>query len=199
MDLLDLDSLHILCWWISTVWVIDVWQINTLFGINIPLQSQLVFSQNCHRKNGHISEKKTCGEHYNIEEWTKYEHREILPPNTPQNQQGPPPVVTVLMPNLARFRHPRWMGIHLASVQINSICSWGVKQWEWEKKKACTRGNRFIIHIRFERFFSFKEWFGSYRDVQIKLPWMLSYFPTPATSKIERAGKAKQTATAKNG
>ena len=187
-----------LCWWISTVWVIDVWQINTLFGINIPLQSQLVFSQNCHRKNGHISEKKTCGEHYNIEEWTKYEHREILPPNTPQNQQGPPPVVTVLMPNLARFRHPRLMGIHLASVQINSICSWGVKQWEWEKKKACTRGNRFIIHIRFERFFSFKEWFGSYRDVQIKLPWMLSYFPTPATSKIERAGKAKQTATAKN-
>ena len=66
------------------------------------------------------------------------------------------------------------------------------------EKKACTWGNRFIIHIRFERFFSFKEWFGSYRDVQIKLPWMLSYFPTPATSKIERAGKAKQTATAKN-
>ena len=31
------------------------------------------------------------------------------------------------------------------------------------EKKACTRGNRFIIHIRFERFFSFKEWFGSYR------------------------------------
>ena len=66
------------------------------------------------------------------------------------------------------------------------------------EKKACTWGNRFIIHIRFERFFSFKEWFGSYRDVQIKLPWMLSYFPTPATIKIERAGKAKQTATAKN-
>jgi hypothetical protein len=27
---------------------------------------------------------------------------------------------------------------------------------------------------------------------------MLSHFPTPATIKIERAGKAKQTATAKN-
>jgi hypothetical protein len=114
------------------------------------LQSQLVFSQNCHRKNGHISEKKTCGEHYNIEEWAKYEHREILPPNTPQNQQGPPPVVTVLMPNLARFRHPRLMGIHLASVQINSICSWGVKQWEWEKKRLVheATGSSFIFVLK---------------------------------------------------
>lgn len=94
--------------------------------------------------------KKTCGEHYNIEEWAKYEHREILPPNTPQNQQGPPPVVTVLMPNLARFRHPRLMGIHLASVQINSICSWGVKQWEWEKKRLVheATGSSFIFVLK---------------------------------------------------
>ena len=61
-------------------------------------------------------------------------------------------------------------------------------------------GEKSIVHkaiVPSFIFLFFKYRMGYPEMFRIRLPWMLSYFPTPAASKIEIACKAKQTATAR--